>query len=313
MKHYITLYIVLALWCAIMPNLKLLTANGDSAEQTESEEKQDEEAATHCFSADITELSVYIAKTNTACFLSLEDYVAKALTAVMAEDAPAEALKAQAVAIRSFALYNLQTPIHKDYDLCGDPYCCYPIADTASQACVAAAEATENHILCYEGAPVMALSHLSSCISTEGYGNEHPYLGCVRVEDESGFACYKTVYTFQKVQMEKILSACGVGLSSPHTQWFGKTVFTAGNRVATVEVGDTVLNGKAVAAALGLDSLCFTVNPTDTGFTVICYGSGSGYGMSRCSAMLMAANGADYGDILMRFYPNTVLARLIFK
>jgi len=313
MKYYLVLFFVLAVWCAVLPCLQFLPDVGDAhaAEQsTFAEESVTEPQGTPCFSATETELVLYIVETNTAKRLALEEYVVAALAGVMAPDSPAEALKAQAVAIRSFALHRKEAPVHSGYDLCSDPVCCYPVGDGADERCIKAALLTEDKLLCYEGTPIMGLSHLSSCISTESW-DEYPYLSCVKVEDESGFDCYKTTYKYTKADFAKRFSASGLVFEGEHGNWIGKTHFTAGNRVSEIELCGVNLDSKTFAAALGLDSLCFAVTVTKTGFDINCYGSGSGYGMSRCSAVLMAAQGADYTEILQRFYPNTTLCRLI--
>ena len=315
MKYYIGMFIVLALWCAFLPCLQLLGLNTDisAAEGVSSEEsgKEHTEEGTPCFSASDTKVVVYIADTNTAKRYELKEYVADALAGVMAAESPTEALKAQAIVIRSLALNRKLNPKHEGFDLCTDPFCCYPVTKAEDERYLSAAALTEKELLCYEGAPIMGLSHLSSCISTEPYGDKHPYLSCISVEDESGFDCYKTLYSYSAAEFAKRFCKFGINLAGDHSTWIGQNKFTAGNRIDSIAVGEKNVKGTEFASALGLDSLCFTVNATKSGFDVLCYGSGSGYGMSRCSAMLMAATGADYTQILSRFYPQAILTQLI--
>lgn len=314
MKNYIVLFFVLALWCAFLPCLRFIDLSGDvsaSVPSCSAEESAEAETATPCFSAADTRLVLYVKETNTAKSVELEEYVACALAAVMAEDSPVEALKAQAIAIRSLALNRKHSPVHHGFDMCTDPFCCYPVAETTSATYINIATETDDVILCYRGAPVMALSHLSSCISTEAYGEEFPYLSCVRVEDEKGFACYKTLYSYTKGDFKRRFEKNNIAFTEDHNTWVGESLFTDGNRVRKITLCGTELTGDRFAAALGLDSLCFSVTPTEHGFDVVCYGSGNGYGMSRCSALIMAAHGADYAKILQRFYPNTVITKLI--
>ncbi len=314
MKYYIALFFLLAIWCAVLPCLQFMPDVGSAhaAEQsTSAEESAEEPYGIPCFSVTETEFVLYIGETNTAVRLDLEEYVAVALAGVMAPDSPTEALKAQAVAIRSFALCRKANPVHGSYDLCSDPFCCYPVGDGSDERYMGAAALTEDKLLCHNGDPIMGLSHLSSCISTEAW-DEYPYLSCVKVEDESVFDCYKTVYSYTKADFAERFSDTDLVFEGEHSTWVGKTSFTAGNRVSRIELCGVSLEGKTFAAALSLDSLCFAVTVTKTGFDISCYGSGSGLGMSRCSAMLMAAQGADYTEILQRFYPNTTLCQLIY-
>ncbi len=303
MKRYAMLFFVLTLWCAMLPGLKFY---GDKKEvyaaETSAEEAKDQN---NYYETEDTDVIVYIEATNTVCRLTLENYTALALGGVMAEDAPKEALKAQAVALRSLALNRKNNPIHEGYDICTSNGCCTPLADTAYQGCVQAVADTKGQILCHNGAPILGLSHLSSCMNTESYGKKYPYLTSLPVEDESSFDCYKTYYTFTKEAFAAAFPE--VKLDADHKDWVGEMSFSKSDRVETLILADKELSGVTFAARLGLDSLCFTVTATESGFSVICYGSGSGYGMSRCSAMLMAAEGKDYSEILGYFYPDTVL------
>lgn len=306
MKPYAIMLLVLTLWCAMLPNLDF-SSQKETAYAAETSMETTEE---NQFKTEDTDVILYIEETNTVCRLSLESYTALALSGVMAEDSPKEALKAQAVALRSLALNRKNAPVHEGYDLCTNHLCCNPVAETASAGCVQAVEATKGQVLCHDGVPILGLSHLSSCMNTENYGNAYPYLTAVPVEDESGFACYKTYYSFTKEAFAAAFSEANLG--DDHKQWIGELLFTNGDRVESVTVGGEKIDGALFGARLGLDSLCLTVTATESGFTVICYGSGSGYGMSRCSAMLMAAGGKGYAEILDYFYPKTVLTESVY-
>lgn len=308
MKNYALMYFFVFMWCAFTPVLfatqtESLPDGEESACSAEVSESQEEKQPIY--------LTVYLKDSNTAARLELEEYVARALTAVMDDTAPSEALKAQAVAIRSVALFSLNNPRHTGYDLCGDHLHCCPVAETAADSCVQAAADTKGLALFYNGSPALALSHLSSSVSTEAasqvLGEDYPYLSVVPAEDESGFSCYKTQYTFDKNAFAAAFSDYAVSFGDDHKLWVGKQSFSGGSRVTTVKVGGVNFKGSTFAGLLGLDSLCFTVSPTEDGFFVTCYGSGSGLGMSRCSAVLMALRGETCEKILSYFYKDTVL------
>lgn len=308
MKRYVVMFFVIAFWCAFLPGIKDLSLGGEvNAVETQGKESETESTAEPVadYKSEVKELTVYIEESNTACRLTVEEYTALALSGVMAGDSPWEALKAQGVVIRSFALHRAENPIHDGYDLCADPNCCYPLASVADKGCADAVDATRGLILCYSDNPILGLSHLSSCISTEAWGQGHPYLASVAVEDESSFACYKTHYSYSKKELTERLS-----LQAEPSEWLGEVKFTAGNRVQSICFGGEKFDGSRFAGLLGLSGLCFTVHPTGDGFDITCYGSGSGYGMSRCSAMLMAASGEGFEDILKHFYHHTYLAQI---
>jgi stage II sporulation protein D len=126
-------------------------------------------------------------------------------------------LKAQAVAIRSYALYIIESKSgkHADADLCADGKCCRNYitydelctktskknADERFKAMSAAVYETSGEILTYEGKTAMTLYHISSPAKTESYENvfktEVPYLVSVDNVDESGFVHYKKEVVFK--------------------------------------------------------------------------------------------------------------------
>lgn len=304
MKQYGIMLFVIALWCAFLPAAGLLP-NEAAALEAESAAEVSTESIEQA-----GEVTVFLKGSNAVKRLPLEEYVALALGAVMAPDSPPEAMKAQAVAIRSLALYAAAEGVHEDYDLCDSHLHCQPVADTAEAAHYRAAEETAGMVLLYDGSAAFTPSHLSSCLSTEPYGEGFPYLTKAEVRDESGFECYRTEYCYKEDAFAHALQGLGCDLDGDYGEWVGEAEFTEGSRVRYITVGGAALKGEVFAARLGLDSLCFTVRADSKGFTVICYGSGSGYGMSRCSAVLMAAEGMDAEDILAHFYPETELCKI---
>ena len=96
--------------------------------------------------------------------LPLEDYVIGATAAEMPPHFPAEALKAQAIAIRTLALRNIAQSAaghgkHKNADLCASPACCMAFLEpeTAAASVKQAAGATDGLYLTYEGEPILAV------------------------------------------------------------------------------------------------------------------------------------------------------------
>lgn len=306
MKHFAVMFFIIALWCTALPSLQSI-GFGDGVHAAVGEESKEEsvEESAPSFES-VQPLSVRVKTEKEDLHLSIEEYTARALSAVMAEDAPTEALKAQVVAIRSFVLHRLNNPCHEDFDVCVNPNCCYPLSNTPEVLCVKAASDTKGQILCYENEAVLGLSHLSSCICTESYG-DCPYLQSVPVYNEEQFECYKTHYSFEEALFATELSLDLASLPDKLEDWVDHIEFTSGNRVKTVSVCGKSFSGGEFSHLLGLDSLCFTVNTNANGFDVVCYGSGSGYGLSRCTAMLMGAEGKDYREILSCFYPETEL------
>ena len=95
--------------------------------------------------------------------MALDDYVVGVTAAEMPADFAPEALKAQAVAARTYALYCARGKKHADADVCTDPGCCQAWLsedalrgrwggdfDARHEKIAAAVGATAGEILCYE-------------------------------------------------------------------------------------------------------------------------------------------------------------------
>ncbi len=124
--------------------------------------------------------------------MALEDYLPGVVAAEMPASFPEEALKAQAVAARTFALYCAGSGKHVDADVCTEAGCCqawlsddklrenWGVDYEANQARIRqAVESTAGEVLVYEGEPVFAAFHSSSAGATEDCGavwNPRPYL-----------------------------------------------------------------------------------------------------------------------------------------
>ena len=314
MKNYICLLFALFLWCALMPLIIFFPPETAAEAEKPDGHSSDAEAKSAVISGgDSMRVRVYDAESNAMAVFALEDYVARAVSASMPENAPCEALKARAVAARSLACRRAEESVHEGFDLCASPDHCqaFKIEDEPRGECLQAAEATRGEYLSFEGMAALTLSHLSSRGRTESYstpeGESLSYLVSVKTADESGFNCYKTVYTFTAEEFAAAFSAYNADFKDSHYGWTGSVTFTDGKRVSVIEVGGLKFRGSTFASLLGINSLCFTVAATESGFTVSAYGRGTGLGMSLCSAILMAEEGESYREILEYFYPGTDL------
>jgi len=311
MKSYVCIFVVVFLWCALIPVFINPIDNEQASAVVDVDTVAIESHDTSKVQAPIN-LRVLNKDGKTIDNIEIESYTARALSALMDENTPIEALKAQAVAIRSVVCYRHENIEHEDYELCNDAGHCFVLAGDARPDCVAAAKATEGVLLTHEKKAALALSHLSSCVKTESYsaiyGTEVPYLISVPVYDESAFDCYKATKAYNKETFEKTFGEYRVEFGADHKEWVTEIEFTAGNRVHTLKSGGVRFKGATFATLFGLESLCYDIVTTQSGFVINCYGKGNGLGMSRCTAVLMAKEGKAYKDILSHFYPGTTLS-----
>ena len=261
--------------------------------------------------------------------MQLQDYLCGVLAAEMPADFPEEALKAQAVAARTYALYCAGGAKHGEADVCTDFACCQAWQDEQArrekwgadyERCAdrlrRAAEETAGQILTYGGAPAFAAFHSSSAGATEDCGavwNPVPYLRSVSSPETaetvpnflSGLRCGALDFR------DTILSACPeADFSAPEEEWLGELRRDESGRVESLEIGGQTLRGTTLRALFSLRSTAFTLRYEEGFFVFTVAGFGHGVGMSQYGAKLMAEAGTDYPAILAHYYPGTELVRM---
>ncbi|MDR2665346.1 MAG: stage II sporulation protein D [Oscillospiraceae bacterium] len=294
---------------------------GDGGENGDAEPPQREGAGSDA----ATQVRVLEAD-GTVSKMALGEY----LVGVVAGEMPAafepEALRAQAVAARTMALYRMEVepnPRHPDADVCADPACCMaydPLARAGWSAggeytpdmakIIDAVRSTDGVWAAYGGEPILAVFHSSSAGRTENsgdvWGGELPYLVSVDSPETPGdnpgytAAAAVTADEFRRVVTDEYADADAWG-DDPGT-WISDVAYTAAGRIAAVKAGGVTITGGRLRAMFGLKSTAADIEPTGDGFIFVTRGSGHGVGMSQYGANAMAASGAGYADILRAYY-----------
>lgn len=243
--------------------------------------------------------------------MDLEEYLVGAVLGEMPEWFEKEALKAQAVAARTFALKAYETGgKHGDGSVCIDPGCCQAYREPSGDVDLIrkAVYETAGQVLTYEGELIDAVYFSCSGGSTEDaaavWGQEVPYLQSVDSPGEEDAAAYFRERRFSRQELEKNLE---VELSGKPGTWFQQIVYTAGGGVENVQIGGKSWTGVELRRVLGLSSTRFKVEPEADSVLLYIYGYGHRVGMSQYGADAMAAAGADYREILSHYYSDTKL------
>ena len=260
--------------------------------------------------------------------MTMAEYLPLALAGEMPASFQPETLKAQAVALRSYALFYQaeRKPAHPDADVCGEPGCCAAMATLPQlrenwgedyekyyEKLCAAVRATDGQYLVWEEEPALTVFHASSLGQTESgsaLGMARSYL--VSVDTPETEDTVKNLCTTVEVTSEEFRSAVErlapeADLSGARECWLGETSLDTSGRVVNMEIGGARLTGLALRQLFQLRSTNFTVEPTEAGFRFSVRGYGHGLGMSQYGAELMARDGANYADILRHYYPGTEL------
>lgn len=248
--------------------------------------------------------------------LPLEDYVAAVVEAEMPPGFPPEALKAQAVAARSFALarklealaegrgWHLgATVLDQVYRSGHDP------------RARAAAQATAGEVLAFEHEPVLAFFH-SACggrteSGEEALGRDLPYLVPVQCGRCQRAPRYRWAARISLEELGRI-----AGLPGPATS-FRISARTGTGRVARVTAASGAarvdLSGADLRQRLGFDrlpSLAFEVSMGRRQVSLRGRGSGHGAGMCQWGAAGFAREGRGYRFVLRHYYPGTEVVKM---
>jgi stage II sporulation protein D len=242
--------------------------------------------------------------------VNIEHYLYSVLGAEMSASFPAEALKAQAVAARTYALYRSQSSRKKLFDLDNtEASQVYKGLSTEADTTQAAVKATSGQIMTYNGKPILAAFHSSSGGHTENvediWPNALPYLRGVP-DDDMGTPAYGWSKTFSVSELSEILKVPNLKAIAPErmTQY--------GSVLSLKASGDSeqTLTGSIIRSTLKLRSLRFTVTPTPEGFVFKGLGNGHAIGLSQWGAYNMAQKGVKYSSILAHYYQGVNMAKV---
>ena len=208
--------------------------------------------------------------------VSLEDYAKGVLPSEMSPSWQPEALKAQAVAARTFALYNKGKghTASSGYDLCSSSHC-QVYSGTAAETSTTnqAVDETYGQIMQYNNQPIYAAFHASSGGATENsedvWGTYLPYLRSV-TDDDSKSPYHNWTSKFTVVQVEKKLASAGKEVGNlksialvPISSSGSVTGRSASGRAYGVKFtgtnGNITLTGEQARRIFGLKSAMFNV------------------------------------------------------
>ena len=258
--------------------------------------------------------------------LDMQEYLAGVLAAEMPASFEPEALKAQAVAARTYAMYCALGKKHGDAQVCADFACCQAWLaedklrenwgdqyEANMEKILSAVAETEGEYLSYEGKPVFAAFHSSSAGATEDCGqvwNPRPYLVSVpspeTAEDVPNYI--STLDCAPLDFRDTLLSAYPqADFTGEESAWIGERELDESGRVAFVTLGGVKIKGTELRSLFSLRSTAFTLEYRDGRFLFTVTGFGHGVGMSQYGAQVMAGEGADYTQILAHYYPGAVL------
>ena len=246
-------------------------------------------------------INVYFHRENVVKTMALEKYLQGVLSAEMSEGFHIEALKAQAVAARTYTIAKMNGSLHKGgADICTDSAHCQAYNENyvKNSKIEKAVKDTKGEVATYGGVPIRAVFHSASCGFTENskdvWGGELPYLKSVE-SDDSLCPDYITTATFKK---DELMDLIGTDTLS----W--EITRSESGRVKEITFGGHTFKGTEIRNRLNLRSTCFDIEEKDENIIFTVKGYGHGVGMSQWGAEAMARDGKGYKKILKHYYKN---------
>ncbi|MED4586981.1 stage II sporulation protein D [Brevibacillus choshinensis] len=273
------------------------------------------------------QVKVYRTEKKVVETLQLETYIAGVVAAEMPAEFELEALKAQALAARTYIVRRLSesklddvpqgaqvldTVQHQVYmdesqrrERWKDQY------EWKNQRILQAVRATAGVVLTYDGKPIDATFFSTSNGFTENSGEYWekpiPYLKSVPSPWDIQSPRYEETVTMTTAELEKNLGVKLTQEASTNGAWYQIASKTTGNRVGKISIGGKEFTGREFREKLNLNSSSFTMELRGNQVYITTKGFGHGVGMSQWGANGMAKNGKNAEQIVKYFYQGVSL------
>jgi stage II sporulation protein D len=255
-------------------------------------------------------------------YVELEEYLYSVVGAEMPSSWHLEALKAQAVAARTYVLYQRQNSANAIFDVGNTTrWQVYGGVEKEAASTRAAVDATRGQVLTYDSQPINAVFHACAGGHTENvedvWSNPLPYLRGVPSPDADISDCQWT-RSFNAQEFAQQLGYSGtIADVTP--------IIDDRGRVVSLQIqgstGAMSVSGKDARSALGIRSTLFTLEPVlsrvaaaggsiptvPSSFNLVGRGYGHGIGLSQWGAKVFAERGYDYRQILAHYYQGVSL------
>lgn len=259
-------------------------------------------------------IAVFDADTEEVFSVPLEEYVLKVLSKEMPASFEKEALKAQAVAIRTYTLKKKQTKNekHPKATVCTDSnHCMAYLKDEINkeyrEKLESAVKETEGQVLMFENEYASTVFHAISSGKTENsqdiWGGQVPYLVSVESTEDKNVKDYETKVT---VSYNDLITKLG---AKDFEKVIGKEERTESGTVKTITLCEKEFTGAKIRELFNLRSSNFKIEEKDGEYVFTVYGYGHGVGMSQYGANSYAKMGYSYEEILEHYYPGTILKK----
>ncbi len=261
-------------------------------------------------------------ETNTVEVVPFEDYVVGVLAGEMPVNFELEALKAQAVAARTYVMKKMSDNKNEDYDIVDTVQNQVYISDQELQdkwkdkyqerinKVKTAVLETKGEYLSYNGKVIEAFFFSTSVGKTENsedvFKQALPYLRSV---DSTWDEEVSPVFNDSK---EYSLQEFYERLNLKYSDKIKVEVLntTSTGRIKNIKINNKKFTGSEVYKNLNLRSTFFEINQIGSNVVINTKGYGHGVGMSQYGALAMAKKGYKYDEILKYYYQNIQIEKI---
>ncbi|SFM16223.1 stage II sporulation protein D [Gracilibacillus orientalis] len=312
----------------IIPTLIVIPFTGDDSSQASVETETASKTTTETPISLESPFDVHVLRSETSEVeqIPLEEYVTHVVASEMPADFEIEALKAQAMAARTFIVRFLMQENKKELTGGADvkdtiEHQVYKNGDELRQIwgsdyhwkidkITEAVAATQGEIITYSNEPITASFFSTSNGYTENsedyWEGELPYLRSVESPwDEEISPKFIDQKIFTIADLEEKLD---INLSESVKDF--QLTRTESKRVETAAIGGTTFSGRDIRDLLQLPSSDFTITKKDDHYVFTTKGNGHGVGMSQYGANGMAQEGKTYKEIIEYYYKGVQVSTL---
>ncbi|MGE3512273.1 MAG: SpoIID/LytB domain-containing protein, partial [Vicinamibacterales bacterium] len=247
--------------------------------------------------------------------VDIEAYVAGVLTGEAARESPPAVLEALAVAIRTYALKNLNRHSDAGFDVCDETHC--QVWRRPSAMTTSAAQATAGQVLTWQGG-LATVYYSASCgghsqvPSAVWPGAEDPPYLPSRPDDGCGGDPVWTA-SLRTADIERTLRSQGYRGSLVRMRVLSRDRSGRVARLRLDGMRPSVIGGPELRMALGstkVRSTAFELTAERDAYAFSGHGYGHGVGMCVIGATRLAARGESSRALLARYYPGTVIGTI---
>ena len=275
-------------------------------------------------------IRVYITSEDKVEEMKREEYLKGVVAAEMPADFELEALKAQAVAARTYMEAHIndkdKKEAHKGADICTDyAHCAAWISkedrfsswgDEAQKnwkKISSAVEETEGEAIFYDDKIISAVFHSTSGGRTENaedvWSKSVPYLKGVESKGDELSPKFHSEVQISKAEFKNVLLK-EYSDANPESLFYDKIERTESGGIKSIIVLGIKITGPEFRKLFNLKSTNAEISENEDNIIIKTKGYGHGVGMSQYGANYMAQHGKSYKEILTHYYSGVEIKKV---